>query len=165
MSDSYEAKAAVLGVKENCSLPVFVTVTFDEKGKLLTGGNPASVVALLEGLGVDALGMNCGLGPVQMKGILEEVLRYASVPVIVNPNAGLPRSEGGKTVYDIDPDTFAAQMEEIARMGARVVGGCCGTTPDHIRRTVERCRGIKHGPVEKKKIGRASCRERVLVTV
>ena len=151
MSDSYEAKAAVLGVKENCSLPVFVTVTFDEKGKLLTGGNPASVVALLEGLGVDALGMNCGLGPVQMKGILEEVLRYASMPVIVNPNAGLPRSEGGKTMYDIDPDAFAAWMEEIARMGARVVGGCCGTTPDHIRRTVERCRGIKHGPVEKKK--------------
>ena len=71
--------------------------------------------------------------------------------VIVNPNAGLPRSEGGKTMYDIDPDTFAAWMEEIARMGARVVGGCCGTTPDHIRRTVERCRGIKHWPVEKKK--------------
>lgn len=150
MSDSYEAKAAVLGAKENCGLPVFVTVTFDEKGKLLTGGSPASVVAMLEGLGVDALGMNCGLGPMQMKGILKEVLALSSVPVIVNPNAGLPRSENGKTVYDIDEDTFASLMGEIARMGARVVGGCCGTTPGHIRRTVKACQGIEPVPVHKK---------------
>ncbi len=147
MSDSYEAKAAVLGAKENCNLPVFVTVTFDERGKLLTGGNPASVIAMLEGLGVDALGMNCGLGPVQMKGILKEVLKLASVPVIVNPNAGLPRSENGQTVYDINAEEFAAVMEEIARMGARVVGGCCGTTPDHIRRMVRLCRDIRSQPV------------------
>lgn len=147
MSDSYEAKAAVLGAKENCNLPVFVTVTFDERGKLLTGGNPASVIAMLEGLGVDALGMNCGLGPVQMKGILKEVLKLASVPVIVNPNAGLPRSENGQTVYDINAEEFAAVMEEIARMGARVVGGCCGTTPDHIRRMVRLCRDIRPQPV------------------
>ena len=150
MSDSYEAKAAVLGAKESCELPVFVTVTFDEKGKLLTGGNPASVIAMLEGLGVDALGINCGLGPVQMKEIVKEVLRFASVPVIVNPNAGLPRSENGRTVYDIDSDTFAVLMREIAQMGARVVGGCCGTTPEHIRRTVECCRGIKPVPVKRK---------------
>ena len=150
MSDSYEAKAAVLGAKESCELPVFVTVTFDEKGKLLTGGNPASVIAMLEGLGVDALGINCGLGPVQMKEIVKEVLRFASVPVIVNPNAGLPRSETGRTVYDIDSDTFAVVMREIAQMGARVVGGCCGTTPEHIRRTVECCRGIKPVPVKRK---------------
>ncbi len=150
MSDSYEAKAAVLGAKENCDLPVFVTVTFDEKGKLLTGGSPASVIAMLEGLGVDALGVNCGLGPVQMKEILKEVLELSSVPVIVNPNAGLPRSENGQTVYDIDSDTFASLMAEIVRMGARVVGGCCGTTPEHIRRTVEACRGIAPVPVTKK---------------
>lgn len=150
MSDSYEAKAAVLGAKENCSLPVFVTVTFDEKGKLLTGGSPASVVAMLEGLGVDALGMNCGLGPMQMKGILKEILSLSSLPVIVNPNAGLPRSENGKTVYDIDADTFAGLMREIALMGARVVGGCCGTTPEHIRRTVKACQGIEPVPVKQK---------------
>lgn len=150
MSDSYEAKAAVLAAKENSSLPVFVTVTFDAKGKLLTGGNAASVVAMLEGLGVDALGVNCGLGPVQMKGILKELLQVASVPVIVNPNAGLPRSEGGKTVYDIDSDEFAAEMKEIAEMGARVVGGCCGTTPEHIRKTVELCREVTPVPVAAK---------------
>ncbi len=151
MSDSYEAKAAVLGAKENCDLPVFVTVTFDEKGKLLTGGTPASVIAMLEGLGVDALGINCGLGPVQMKEILKEILALSSVPVIVNPNAGLPRSENGQTVYDIDSETFAAHMGEIARMGARVVGGCCGTTPEHIRRTVACCKEVQPVPVIKKK--------------
>ena len=150
MSDSYEVKAAVLAAKEHCNLPVFVTVTFDENGKLLTGGSVESVVALLEGLGVDALGINCGLGPVQMKGILAEILRVSSIPVIVNPNAGLPRSEGGKTVYDIDADEFAAVMKAMAAMGARVVGGCCGTTPEHIRKTVEACRDVNPVPVAKK---------------
>lgn len=150
MSDSYEAKAAVLAAKENSELPVFVTVTFDARGKLLTGGSVASVVALLEGLGVDALGVNCGLGPVQMKGILKELLRVASVPVIVNPNAGLPRSEGGKTVYDINSDEFASEMKVIASMGARVIGGCCGTTPEHIEKTVQACRGTVPVPVTAK---------------
>lgn len=150
MSDSYEAKAAVLAAKENSELPVFVTVTFDARGKLLTGGSVASVVALLEGLGVDALGVNCGLGPVQMKGILKELLRVASLPVIVNPNAGLPRSEGEKTVYDINSDEFASEMKEIASMGARVIGGCCGTTPEHIEKTVQACRGITPVPVTAK---------------
>ncbi len=140
MSDGYEAKAAVLAAKENCDLPVFATMIFDQKGKLLTGGDVEATVALLEGLGADALGINCGLGPVQMKEILRELLKYASVPVIVNPNAGLPRSENGRTVYDIDEDEFAAVMEDIGDMGANVLGGCCGTTPDHIRKLVERCR-------------------------
>ncbi|MDO5407496.1 MAG: homocysteine S-methyltransferase family protein [Eubacteriales bacterium] len=150
MSDSYETKAAVLAAKEHCDLPVFVTVTFDERGKLLTGGSPASVVAMLEGLGVDALGMNCGLGPLQMKEILKDILAVSSIPVIVNPNAGLPRSEDGKTVYDIDAEAFAEAMGDIVKMGARMVGGCCGTTPEHIRRTVELCRGLEPVPVTKK---------------
>ena len=140
MSDSYEAKAAVLAAKENSSLPVFVTMIFDDKGKLLTGGNVESTVALLEGLGVDALGINCGLGPVQMKGILEDIMKVVSLPVIVNPNAGLPRSEGGKTVYDIDADEFARVMKEIADAGACIIGGCCGTTPEHIQKMVALCR-------------------------
>lgn len=140
MSDSYEAKAAVLAAKENSSLPVFATMIFDEKGKLLTGGDVESAVAMLEGLGVDALGINCGLGPVQMKGIAAQILKIASVPVIVNPNAGLPRSEGGKTVYDIDEKQFASVMEEIADLGVHVLGGCCGTTPAHIRGLVKLCR-------------------------
>lgn len=149
MSDSYELKAAVLAAREagfrpdtGERLPVFATVIFDEKGKLLTGGNVESTVALLEGLRVDALGINCGLGPVQMKGILEEILRVSSLPVLVNPNAGLPRSENGKTVYDIDAEGFALVMEEIVTMGAVVVGGCCGTTPEHIRLMTRRCKDM-----------------------
>lgn len=149
MSDSYELKAAVLAAKEAAfrpdtgeQLPIFATVIFDEKGKLLTGGNIASTTALLEGLKVDALGINCGLGPVQMKGILEELLEWSFLPILVNPNAGLPRSENGKTVYDIDPGEFAKVMGEIAAMGAVITGGCCGTTPEHIRLMAEECRDI-----------------------
>lgn len=150
MSDGYEMKAAVLAAKENSHLPVFATVTFDEKGKLLTGGDVLSTVALLEGLGVDALGINCGLGPVQMKPIVEKLLAEASIPVIVNPNAGLPRSENGKTVYDIDPGQFAQTVKEIVEMGAWIVGGCCGTTPEHMRKTVELCKEISPAPIQKK---------------
>ena len=150
MSDSYETKAAVLAAKEGCNLPIFVTVTFDERGKLLTGGSPASIVAMLEGLGVDVLGMNCGLGPVQMKEILKDILEVSSTPVMINPNAGLPRSENGKTVYDIDAAHFAKTVEEIVDMGARIVGGCCGTTPEHIRMVAERCRDKQPVPVTKK---------------
>ena len=142
MSDSYEAKAAVLAARENCSLPVCITVTFDEKGKLLTGGNVDSTAALLEGLRVDALGVNCGLGPEQMIPIVKRLTEVCSVPVIVNPNAGLPRTEGGRTVYNVGPEEFAGWMEKIAEMGVQAVGGCCGTTPAHIRLTAERVRKI-----------------------
>ncbi|MBQ9027756.1 MAG: homocysteine S-methyltransferase family protein [Lachnospiraceae bacterium] len=142
MSDSYEAKAAVLAAKENCDLPVCITVTFDEKGKLLTGGSVDSTVALLEGLRVDALGVNCGLGPEQMIPIVKRLTEVCSVPVIVNPNAGLPRTEGGRTVYNVGPEEFAGWMEKIAEMGVQAVGGCCGTTPEHIRLTAERVRKL-----------------------
>ena len=149
MSDCYELKAAVLAAKEagfspetGERLPIFATVIFDEKGKLLTGGDVSSTVALLEGLGVDVLGINCGLGPVQMKGIVEELLSVSSTPVLVNPNAGLPRSENGKTVYDIDAVRFGEVMEEIVKMGSVIVGGCCGTGPEHIRETVKRCKDL-----------------------
>ncbi len=147
MSDLYELKAAVLAAKENASLPVFATVVFDEKGKLLTGGSIACVVALLEGLGVDAIGINCGLGPIQMKELVREMLALTKLPVIVNPNAGLPRAENGQTVYDIDADTFAQTMRDIAEMGAWAVGGCCGTTPEHIAKTVALCRDIRPKPI------------------
>ncbi len=142
MSDSYEIKAAVLGVKEACSLPVFVTMVFDEKGKMLTGGTVESMAALLEGLKVDGIGVNCGLGPAQMIPIVRKLLEVTSLPVIVNPNAGLPRSENGKTVYDIDEEEFSERMREIADMGAVIVGGCCGTTPAHIAKVVQKCREI-----------------------
>jgi 5-methyltetrahydrofolate--homocysteine methyltransferase len=145
MSDTYELKAAVLAVKENSRLPVFATVILDENGRLLTGGDIPSVVALLEGLGVDAFGLNCGMGPVQMAPLAEELLRYTSTPVILNPNAGLPRYEAGVTKFDVGPDDFAAQMAKLASQ-VLLLGGCCGTTPAHIAALVESCKDIPAAP-------------------
>lgn len=142
MNDSYEAKAAVLAAKENCDLPVFITCVFDGSGKMLTGGTPESVVAMLEGLGVDALGVNCSLGPAQMIPIVERLVKAAHVPVLVNPNAGLPKSVDGRTVYDVDPEAFAGYMKQIAELGAAAVGGCCGTTPDYIRAEIAAVRPL-----------------------
>ena len=150
MSDTYELKAAVLAAKENSALPIMATVIFDESKKMLTGASPQVVVSLLEGLGVDALGINCGLGPKQMKEIVKELLKYASIPVIVNPNAGLPRSENGKTVFDVGAEEFAEDMEEIVTMGAWFAGGCCGTTPAHIQAMVEKCKEITPVPITPK---------------
>ena len=150
MGDVLELKAAVLAAKESCSLPVFATVAFDARGKLLTGADPAAVVALLEGLGVDALGLNCGLGPDTAAPIAAEIVRLSSLPVVVKPNAGLPRVDAGRTVYDVGPDDFAARMAAIARGGARVLGGCCGTTPAHIAALRRACEGIEPVPVTRK---------------
>ena len=122
MSDTYEMKAAVLAAKENTTLPVFATMIFDEKGKLLTGGDVPAVVAMLEGLRVDALGINCGLGPEQMLPILEQILAVTSLPVIVKPNAGLPKQKDGVTYYDVTPEDFAQTMKRIVETGACLIG-------------------------------------------
>ena len=146
MSDTYEVKAAVLAAKENTGLPVFATMIFDEKGKLLTGGDVPSVVAMLEGLRVDALGINCGMGPTQMLPVLDEILSVASVPVIVKPNAGLPKQKNGQVYYDVRPEEFAEVMVQIVKKGACLVGGCCGTTPGHIREMVRQVRAEEPFP-------------------
>ncbi|MEL7602789.1 MAG: homocysteine S-methyltransferase family protein [Bacillota bacterium] len=156
MSDTYELKAAVLAAKESCDLPVCATVVLDLNGRLLTGGDIHSVVSLLEGLRVDALGLNCGLGPKQMLPFLEEIRGICSLPVILNPNAGLPREENGVTVFDVGPEEFAALMQQAARGGAHLLGGCCGITPAHIRALIEACSGIAPLPVEKKNLSVAS---------
>ena len=150
MSDTYEVKAAILAAKENSSLPVFATMIFDERGKLLTGGDVPSVVAMLEGLRVDALGLNCGLGPKQMLPILNDLRRYTSLPIIVKPNAGLPKQKNGETYYDVEPDEFARIMQEVVKGGACVIGGCCGTTPEHIKKLVEECKDLPLREIEKK---------------
>ena len=150
MSDSYELKAAVLGAKENSNLPVFATVTFDSSGKLLTGGTVKSVVPLLEGLRVDALGVNCSLGPKEMLPIIKELAEESSTPIIVTPNAGLPRTENGETVYDISPEEFSDVMVEIGGLGVQCLGGCCGTTPQHMKMTIEKCKGLPFKPIEEK---------------
>ena len=141
MSDTLEAKAAVLAVKENSDLPVFCTMTFDQTGKTLTGADPAVAASILEGLKADCIGINCGLGPHQIGGLIKQLQKYTSIPIMAQPNAGLPQIRGGQTVYDISPDEFAQSMRAMAEMGVSVLGGCCGTTPDHIRETIARCSG------------------------
>ena len=152
MTDSYETKAAVLAAKENSNLPVFATNVYDAKGKLMTGADAKAMVALLEGLGVSAIGLNCSLGPAEMKNIASDICKYASVPVIVKPNAGLPKTENGQTVYDILPEDFASEMAEIARSGALILGGCCGTNPDYIKALVEKTKDIKPSEITGKNI-------------
>ncbi|MGN0164147.1 MAG: homocysteine S-methyltransferase family protein [Candidatus Ornithomonoglobus sp.] len=143
MSDTLEAKAAVLAVKENTRLPIFLTMTFDETSKTLTGADVHVMSAMFEGLGVDCLGINCGLGPDQIGKMIEELSKVSSIPIMAQPNAGLPQIENGRTVYNVTPEQFAQESEKMARLGASVLGGCCGTTPEHIRALVEKCGGYK----------------------
>lgn len=152
MSDTHEVKAAVLAVKENTDLPIVVTMTFDENAKLLTGGDIPAAVALLEGLGVDAIGFNCGLGPTQMKAFMKTLTQCCSTPIVVNPNAGLPKNVNGQTVYDVTPEQFAKEMLDIVMEGAWIIGGCCGTTPEHLAKTVQLCKDIAPLPMEKKNL-------------
>lgn len=150
MSDTYEIKAAVLAAKENCNLPVFVTMIFDEKGRLLTGADIKSAVTMLEGLGIDAIGFNCGLGPKQMLALVEEIRRWTELPIIVQPNAGLPESVNGKTVFNVSPEEFAMYMKKCAELGVSYLGGCCGTTPKHIEEMINACKDIPASIPEKK---------------
>ena len=143
MNDAYETKAAVLAAKENCSLPVFVTNVYDEKEKLMTGADALSMIALLEGLGVDAIGMNCSLGPKKMNEILGTFSEYSSTPLMISPNAGLPRQENGKIVFDVSAEEYAEEMVKSAEIGACIIGGCCGTTPEYIRCAVKALAEVK----------------------
>lgn len=152
VSDSYEIKAAVLAAKENSELPVVVTMIFDENGKLLTGGDVASVTAMLEGLGVDAIGFNCGLGPEQMLKLLSELTACCSIPIVINPNAGLPTVVNGKTVFNVEPEEFAQKVKVLVENGASAVGGCCGTTPAHIRELVSVCKDMELQPITDKNL-------------
>lgn len=132
MNDSYETKAALLAAKENSSLPVFVSNAYGEDGKLMTGADPLTMIALLEGMGADAIGVNCSQGPSALAPIVREYLKYSSLPVIMKANAGLPSIENGVTVFDVNPAQFADEVAALVREGVRIVGGCCGTTPEHI---------------------------------
>lgn len=152
MNDCYETKAALLAAKENSELPVIVTNAYGEDGKLMTGASPHAMVAMLEGMGADAVGANCSLGPRQLKGVVSELLRCASVPVVLKPNAGLPRIEDGKTVFDVTKDEFAVEISELVSKGVRVVGGCCGTTPEYIEALVCKTQECAPVPVTDKKI-------------
>ena len=150
MNDSYETKAAVLAAKENSDLPIIVTNAYGENGRLMTGADPAVMAAMLEGMGVDAIGANCSLGPKQLMGVMDELLKYCSVPVAFKPNAGLPKSDGKVTYYDVDAEEFAQDIKLAVSNGVRIVGGCCGTTPEYIKKVYELTRDMRPKEIEKK---------------
>lgn len=142
MNDSYETKAALLAAKENSSLPVFVSNAYGEDGKLITGASPEAMCAMLEGMGADAIGVNCSFGPKQLIPVVRKLLKVASVPIILKPNAGLPKSVDGKTVYDVPPQEFAQSVCGMLKEGVRIAGGCCGTTPEYIEALTASSSGI-----------------------
>lgn len=147
MGDPYEMKAAVLGAREACDLPILATMMADVNGRLLTGGTVETMAVLLDGLGVTALGLNCGLGGPEMLPLLRRIRRVTERPLLCSPNAGLPRMEGGRTVFPAGPEAFAQAQRELAQAGAWLLGGCCGTTPEHIRAMVAVCREVAPAPV------------------
>ena len=150
MNDGAETRAALLAAKENCDLPVLVSNAYGADGKLMTGGSPESVVAMLEGLGADAVGVNCSLGPDALAPIVEKYLAAASVPVLMKPNAGLPQEKDGKTFYNVLPDAFSAQIAALVPKGLRIMGGCCGTTPEYIAALKQAAGNLIPPAIEKK---------------
>ncbi len=152
MNDSYETKAALLAARENSTLPVFVTNAYSEDGKLMTGADPSAMTALLESMNADAIGVNCSLGPKQLLPIVGKYIEYSSLPVMVQPNAGLPHfcAECDDTVYDVTPEEFADDVYAMVQEGVRIVGGCCGTTPEYIRAVSRKLNGVLPSPITKK---------------
>lgn len=150
MSDLYEVKAAILAVKENSDLPIIVSMTFEENQRTLGGTDPLTFVNVVEGLGVSALGVNCSLGPQELKPIVEEILNYALVPVIVQPNAGLPCLHDNETHYEMDEFEFVEAMKSYTDMGVSLIGGCCGTTPAFIQQLSLHCSKELHRKKVKK---------------
>ena len=152
MNDSYETKAALLAAKENSDLPIIVTNAYGEDGKLMTGASPEAMALMLEGMGADAIGANCSLGPRELVPVMEKLLKCCSVPVVMKPNAGLPKLRDGQTVYDVGAEEFASEVAELVRGGIRVVGGCCGTTPEYISALSKKIKGIPPKPIKEKNI-------------
>jgi 5-methyltetrahydrofolate--homocysteine methyltransferase len=152
MNDAYETKAALLAAKENCDLPVIVTNAYGDDGKLMTGASPAAMAALLEGMGADAIGANCSLGPKKLTGVVEELLEYSSVPVVFKPNAGLPKLIDGKTVFDVGAEEFAEDVAALVKKGVRVFGGCCGTTPEYIKALAAKTKKLPPVPMTDKNL-------------
>ncbi|MCI9310077.1 MAG: dihydropteroate synthase [Lawsonibacter sp.] len=138
MTDLQECRAALLAVKENSDLPVLVSMTYEERGRTFLGHSPASAALTLEGMGADAIGINCSLGPREMPKLVRELTRWTTLPISVKPNAGLP--DPGGAGYDITADEFAAAMAELTDLGVKLYGGCCGTTPEYIAKL---CRALE----------------------
>ncbi|MFA6942069.1 MAG: homocysteine S-methyltransferase family protein [Clostridiaceae bacterium] len=151
MSDLYEAKAAILAAKENCCLPVICTMTFQNDGRTLTGTDAVTMVNVLQGLNIDAVGINCSLGPVEMLPLVNTILEYSKIPVIVQPNAGLPKVNGSETLFSVGIDEFIKYIKLMAESGVTIIGGCCGTNPDYISSVKAALSDIKAGERKFKK--------------
>jgi len=153
IADLYEARAAVLAAKENSSLPIFCTLTFEEDGRTFTGGSIRSMISVLEGLGVDGIGLNCSLGPAKLEPLVEEVLKYSQLPVVLQANAGLPVVEDGETVFKISPEEYYEPLGRLYNKGLAVVGGCCGTNEEFISLIAE---NLKNKKVKEREIKKES---------
>lgn len=147
-SDIYELKAGVLAAKENSHLPIFCSVTFQEDQRTLMGTDPLTMVNVLQDMGIAALGINCSLGPSQMVAIVKEILRYSTLPVLVQPNAGLPKIVEGKTIFEVNIDHYADEVAKMLAEGVKIIGGCCGTTPEYIKRLKEKILEVKPREIE-----------------
>ena len=156
MNDSYETKAAVIAAKENCDLPIFVSNAYGKDGKLMTGATPSAMSTMLEGLGVTAVGVNCSYGPNELSTVVDELLECSSLPVIFMPNAGIPKNENGKAVYDVPAKDFAESVKKAVIRGAQIVGGCCGTTPEYIRLLSQAVKDISPTEITPKHLTRIS---------
>ena len=143
MMSLQETRAAVLAIRETCNLPVMASMTFEADGRTLFGTDPKTAVVVLQSLGVDAVGLNCSTGPSEMIGIVQEMYAYANIPILAKPNAGLPELEDGRTVYRTSPQEFAEAGKKLAEAGAAILGGCCGTTPDHIHALADAVSGCR----------------------
>lgn len=146
MMSLQECRAALLAVKETCDLPVIISLTFDENNRTLFGTDPKTAVLVLQSMGADAVGVNCSSGPDKMLEIIREMKEYAYVPLMAKPNAGIPKLVNGKTVFPLEAEAFALDMEKLVEAGANLVGGCCGSTPKHIEMLVEQVKDKESKP-------------------
>ncbi len=166
MMSLQETRAAVIAIQETCSLPVMASLTFEADGRTLFGTNPRTAVVVLQSLGVDAVGLNCSTGPSEMLKTIQEMYEYANIPILAKPNAGLPELENGQTVYKTAPEEFAGAVKQLVEAGAAIVGGCCGTTPAHIKAVKEAVSAAQRLPVcTKKRRVLASERRTVEITL
>lgn len=162
-SDLYEAKAAILAAKENSNLPIICTMTYQRDERTLTGTDPLTMINVLEGLGVNALGINCSLGPEEMQSLVDKLTKYSTIPIIVQPNAGLPKNNGHDIVYDITKEEFSNQIKKMAKKGVGIFGGCCGTTPEYINLVKESLKNIKPIELTNKKMTTATSSTKTVV--
>lgn len=166
MMSLQECRAAVLAIREVCDLPVMVSLTYNEDGRTLYGTDPVTAVVVMQSLGADAVGMNCSTGPEAMLEPIAKMAEYAAIPLLAKPNAGMPELIDGQTVFNVEPEEFAEVGKKLVEEGAAIIGGCCGTTPEHIRALKEAVKGIPvKAPLQTKRRMLTSERKSVEITL